>query len=165
MGLAAAAIGNKVFFAGGLIKSGNGNSQISDRIDIYDLSNNTWSVATLSQPRCNLSAITSGNKIYFAGGNKDMASFWDFTSPSNRVDIYDNTTASWSVSSMHEPRAWFSGIAINDKIYWAGSGDNIFLGGNLSRGVEIWDSNLQSFSTDCLSQPSMWAANGSCSKR
>src|SRR5205814_1380353 len=56
--MAVAAIGNKVFFAGGdcfdLVTGGISINSVSDVVDIYDISTNTWTVSHLSERRGNL---------------------------------------------------------------------------------------------------------------
>ncbi|MBD0367022.1 MAG: hypothetical protein ICV53_13075, partial [Flavisolibacter sp.] len=46
-------VGNKLFFAGG----GDGDdyrNPITNKVDIYDLSTNTWSTTSLSEQRLNI---------------------------------------------------------------------------------------------------------------
>jgi hypothetical protein len=96
--IGAAAVGNKVLFGGGDhgFNMASGTSR-STAVDIYDVSTNKWSTASLSEPRINNSAITVGNKIYFAGGGSR-------SSTSNSIDIYDNATNSWSKLALKEKR-------------------------------------------------------------
>jgi hypothetical protein len=116
LAIAAAAVGDKVFFAGG----SNGGTEITgtatNKVDIYDQSTNTWSIATLSKARFGLAATTAGDKIYFAGGMPDYRE----GPVLNTIDVYDNTTGSWSVSTLNEPKACMASIFKNGKIYWAG---------------------------------------------
>jgi N-acetylneuraminic acid mutarotase len=53
IGYAHAVIGNKVFFAGGF-QNYSGSLDLGSetaRVDIYDLTTNSWSAANLSEPR------------------------------------------------------------------------------------------------------------------
>jgi N-acetylneuraminic acid mutarotase len=114
--IGAAAVGNKVLFAGGKKHFENVHSsdfKTSDRVDIFDLSSNTWSTATLSEGRAYIAAVTAENKVYFAGGRP-------YYNPSSTIDIYDNGTNTWSTSSLLEPKGMSSGIAAGANIYWAG---------------------------------------------
>ena len=86
-----ATAGNKILFAGGYTNTTPGLAQNSSRVDIYDMISKTWSTAELSQPRHIMAAVTSGSKIFFAGGYNNGIS-------SSRVDIYDASTNSWSNS-------------------------------------------------------------------
>jgi hypothetical protein len=92
--MTAASVGNKIFFAGG---GDNDIGTVTSRVDIYDVSLNTWSTAELSEGRVELASATLGNKVFFAGGNNGF-------SLSDRVDIYDNSTNTWTVTSLSEGR-------------------------------------------------------------
>src|SRR5258707_8284704 len=84
--VAVACLGNKIFFAGG----SGATFDDSGKVDIYDVSNNTWSIATLSQPRTFISGVSFANKIFFAGG-------YPLTT---RVDIYNGATQIWSTAEL-----------------------------------------------------------------
>jgi N-acetylneuraminic acid mutarotase len=72
--MAVAAIGNRVFFAGGDCFDGDAGgtmiNSVSDVVDIYDISTNTWTVSHLSERRGNLefAGTSLNNKFYVAGG-------------------------------------------------------------------------------------------------
>ena len=118
-GLAAATVGDKVLFAGGFGYPYGGSAWGEfNTVDIYDNTTNTWSTARLSEARMELTATTSGNKIYFAGGRSG-------THVSKTVDIYDASSNSWSVSSLQYPRVGVGSIAVDDKIYWAGGAHSL----------------------------------------
>ena len=139
--IAAGTVGNKVFFAGGSIHNNiNYAGQVgvpTSKVDIYDLNTQTWSTATLSEPRAEIAAVTLQNKIYFAGGGSNDP---NRLGVSNRIDIYDHVTGSWSIASLQEPRTSMSSIAVGNKIYWAGGIISPALGG-FTCGVEIFDIN------------------------
>jgi len=144
-GLAGQSIGNKVFFAGGY----NGYYCATlNVVDVFDLTTNSWSTTSLSADRYFLSAETIGNKIYFAGGDRILPGCYN-GSTSNRIDIYDNTTSSWSTSTLIEPKAAMASIAHNGKIYWAGGRKDF----KLSNLVEIYEASTQTSSQACLFQP------------
>jgi len=159
MDVAVATVGNKVFFAGGNGGDQNFAGVLSNKVDIYDNSNNTWSTATLSEARSCISAVSAGSKIYFAGGNNIASGGYGLScNPSNRIDIFDNATNSWSVSTMSIPLTYRAGISINNKIFLAG-GENFICNPythNLSSNVEILDINAQTSSFACLFQPNAW---------
>ena len=112
--LAAATVGNKVLFAGGSIELDNITSAT---VDIYDLSTDSWSTALLSEAKSDLIAVTLNNKIYFAGGHKPYGS--SAFEATNRIEIYDHTTNSWSTDTLKRPMGYLAGIAAADQIYWA----------------------------------------------
>ena len=98
--MAAAFIGDKVFFAGGSYYTGDYFSNrvwdVSDVVDIYNLSTNSWSVHILSVARADIISFVIGDKIYFVGGY-DRSFSAGF---SNVADIYDNSTGTWSTSNL-----------------------------------------------------------------
>ena len=159
MDLATAVVGNKILFAGGVGGSPM-PSFVSNKVDIYDISSNTWSTATLSEARACMTAVAAGNKIYFAGGNTmPVGSYGLSCNATNRIDIYDNATGSWSISSMSIPLAFRAGIAVDNKIFLAGGESftcTVPYSHNLSSNVEIIDINSQNSSFDCLFQPNSW---------
>jgi hypothetical protein len=119
--LAAAAVGDKVIFAGG-VRSDQVNDFNSSRVDIYNLSTHSWSNAVLSEPRSNLSAVTLGDSVYFAGGFTGFNTVSGNTEylTTDRIDIYDNISNSWSISSLTEAKQDLAAIAAGNKIFWAG---------------------------------------------
>jgi N-acetylneuraminic acid mutarotase len=157
--IAAAAVGNKVLFAGG--DGGFSGVGRETRVDIYDLNTNSWSTASLSQwKRGEHSAVTINNKIYFAGGetwNLNNNYYWY---ASNKVDIYDNATNTWTTSSMQEGRLNFASVAEGDKIYWAGGGTGSGTSFYTSCSVEIMDVATGHSSLTYLSRPVSWFIDG-----
>lgn len=80
----AEAVGNKVLFFGGTRAIGSVGGYLaffdSKKIDIYDTSNNTWTVTEASVPMTPGAAITVQGKAYFAGGSSwSYGSFQGFT--------------------------------------------------------------------------------------
>jgi len=135
-GMSAAALGDKVFFAGGFRNRGYTN-----KIEIYDASSNSWSIETLSEVKDGISVVAVDNKVYFAGG-------YIRNDASNRIDIYDDASNTWATATLNQPR-WIGpgGISLNDKIFWAGGGSDK---GPLCS-VEIMDKVSQTISLDKLS--------------
>ena len=150
--LAVAAIGNKVFFAGGdcfdTVGGGLMINSVSDVVDIYDIEANSWSISHLSERRGNLEfgGTSLNNKIYVAGGFFHQ---WG-SSPyfSNKVDVYDNASGSWSTTTLANERADIGTASADNKIFWAGGGTF----SNHSNQVEILEINSQSRSFHQLSQ-------------
>ena len=135
---AAATSGNKLLFAGG--------GFLSSRVDIYDLITQTWSTAELSEARTGIGAVTVGNKILFAGGAKNFN--WDdgWYDLSTRVDIYDVSTNSWTITELPAPInfLWWEGAV-------AAVGNKAFFCGNRQDTVYIYDVISNSWSTAKLS--------------
>ena len=144
LGVAVAAAGDKILFAGGF---GHpfGASGFYNTVDIYDNSSNTWSTATLSEGRTDITAAAGGNKIFFAGGSKKNGDV------SKTIDIYDVATNTWSVSSMQIPRIGMAGIAADTSLFLAGgsyslSNTELIIHDN----VEILNASTGNKSLNCL---------------
>jgi hypothetical protein len=90
--LAATSSGELVFFAGGR----NSTGQPSDRVDIYNVTNGSWTTATLSIPRGALAATSSQNLVFFGGGWSNGFS----STPYDRVDIYNTLKGSWRTANL-----------------------------------------------------------------
>lgn len=148
-GIAAAVVGNKVFFAGGETER---DYAPTDIVDIYDLSTNTWSKDKLSAPRSYITAATINNKIYFAGGHVDGQNGYT----TKTIDIYDNATGTWSTAALHEPKVMFSAIAAEGKIYWAGGFAQNY---KVSCEVEIEDVATRKRSFANLFKEGVWLQN------
>ena len=150
--MAVAAIGNRVFFAGGDCFDGDAGgtmiNSVSDVVDIYDISTNTWTVSHLSERRGNLefAGMSLNNKFYVAGGFFHQ---WG-ASPyiSNKVDVYDNASGSWSATTLANARADIGTAVADNKIFWVG-GHGL---SSSSDEVEILDINLQTRNFHHLSQ-------------
>jgi hypothetical protein len=114
-GMSAIGFKDKIYFAGGfnirhdsLVKvcddyGANCDSVpawvASDRIDIWDVSTNVWSVSHLSEARGGIALGILGNKIVFAGGVKPyIDNFYQRESVSPVVDFYNTSDNSWSAS-------------------------------------------------------------------
>jgi hypothetical protein len=123
--IAVASLGNKIFFAGGVSWDNYQSLQWSgsyDNVDIYDASNNTWSVAHLSKGRESICAVVIGNKVIFAGGTYFTKNSL-FTNPvgnaSDAVDIFDASTNTWSVAKLSVARTDISAVVIGTNVYFA----------------------------------------------
>jgi hypothetical protein len=145
IGMAVASAGNKILFAGGSFISG-GFYIPSSKIDIYDLTTQTWSTAELSEARYLIAAVASGNKIFFGGGETG-----DGTDPTKTVDIYDVSTNMWSTSSLSLAGHSIAAAAVGNKVFFAG-GDGGFTGG-WDRGsrVDIYNLETNTWSITFLS--------------
>ena len=141
-GVAAIAANNKLFFAGGYNAAGP-----SSRVDIYNLTTNTWSTGELSIARYDIVTAVSGDKVLFAGGYYSNGT-------SARVDIYNLTTQSWSVAELSEARFDMAVAVLGNKVFFGGG---IFIGSNPnplvpSSRVDIYDAVSNVWSTATLSE-------------
>jgi hypothetical protein len=107
--LAATSIGNLVLFGGGL--SFNGYSNL---IDMYNVSSNTWTTATLSQARFYLASTSVANRFaLFAGGDTGSGVY------SNVVDIFDYLSGQWSTSTLSQPRRYLTSTSLRELAFFA----------------------------------------------
>ena len=147
-GMIAGSINNKVLFAGGV-----NVPDLFSIVDVYSTTTNSWSTESLSAARYSPKNFaystpnppTVGQKIFFAAGQY----CWIQDCASNRIDIYDGATNTWSYEE-YQPYSpgtnLFSGISAGNKNYWV-TGD-YWEGGNL---VEIRDEITHTTSYECLS--------------
>jgi hypothetical protein len=133
--------GNKIVFAGGFIAgTGPPLNGASSRVDIYDMSAQTWATADLSMTRFHMGTIASGNKMFFAGGYNG--------NPCSRVDIYDVLSNSWSIGELSEARSSVIAVAAGNKVLFAGG---ITSAGGSNK-VDIYDQTNGTWSTATMSQ-------------
>jgi hypothetical protein len=145
-----AAVGSKVLFANPLTSYGYPSGLTTVWVDIYDVSNQSWSSGVLSEPRFGFNAVTAENKVYFSGGVTN-----DQAPTSRTIDIYDNSTGNWSTSTLTEPKAWHGGVYKNRHIFWAGGStySDAANGDSVTCNVEVKDINSKASAFDHLYQP------------
>jgi hypothetical protein len=126
--MAAIAVGNKNYWAGGV----NGLSgSWTNSVEIRDMSSGSTSFGCLSQVNAQFSAVRKNNNIvfftsFYASGNA-VPSY-----PRNTFDIYDITTNTWSIGVLPSTVHAASVLSVNNTIYVAGG----FVNGTLSN--QVW---------------------------
>jgi len=145
------AAGDGLLFCGGGIQFEQPqNYSIVDKIDVFT---GEISVDTLSAPRTELSAVTVGNKVLFAGGVEILNIPQNPDTPvemtvHDAVDIYDLTTDTWSTAQLSQARGGMAHAVIGEKAFFAGG----YLGdGTVSNVVDIYDASTDTWTTDTLS--------------
>jgi hypothetical protein len=138
---ATAAVGNKAFFC---------SVRRSDRMYVYDVPANTWSTVGLSGGRSDLVAGSVGNKVLISGG----------ADPYERetVNIYDVNSNTRSVDSLSDRRRLLRAATLNDKIYFAG-------GSPFSSRVDIYENSTGSWTSSSLSRATVLAGAASAGQR
>jgi hypothetical protein len=121
--------GNKVLFAGGL---NLGSMTASNVVDIYDVETGEWDTAYLSEARFAMGEAVAGDVAVFAGGDK-LASF------SDRVDLYNFTTNTWSTESLFLPRGYAAAAGAEDKIMVVGGMTDPFDDNSATNLIEKYD--------------------------
>jgi hypothetical protein len=134
------AAGNKIVFAGGATYDNNSSVGYSGVVDIYNISMGTWTTAQLSYARADIAAISCGNKIFFAGGNRWGAVDEGFTN----VDIYDAGTNTWTLQHLSKGRGSIATATVGSKVFFAGGTPDWWQG---SSRVDIYDTATKGWST------------------
>ena len=112
-----AVVGTKIYVIGG--DCGCGPPGGRDQTYAYDTATNTWNTTPLAVlpggARSFLAAVNLNGKIYAIGGVDTSGQY------SDRVDIYDSSTDTWSSgTALPAARSNMAAEAINGKIYLAG---------------------------------------------
>ena len=116
----------------------------SDKVHIYDITNQNWTVTQVSKARSDVETIAVGNKIFFAGGLDYDETNYDVYVPFSAVDIYDITTNTWTVSNLSEARGAIKATVAGTKIFFAGG---LKAGNMLSAKVDIYDLQTNTWSS------------------
>lgn len=98
----------------------------------------------LSLARTALSAVSAGNKLFFAGGRNGSGDL-------SRVDIYDIPSQSWSTAELSVARSDIACVVSGDKVFFAGGYK--FNSQDRSSRVDIYNLTTQAWSTAELSAP------------
>jgi hypothetical protein len=137
--------GNEVFLAGGIL-----SDNVTDVIDILDLTTNTLKKAKLSVARSSINTVVAGHLVFFAGGRNIGRESMDV------VDIYDRSSGTWSVAKLSVARAEMAAIASGTKVLFAGG--DIGQGSSSSR-IDMYDLNSGQWSTADLPSPRLMASS------
>lgn len=149
--LAATTVGTKALFAGG--NAGTNSAPLpSDVVDVYDSALGepddpmAWSMATLSAARGQMAATTVGTRALFAGGINAVSAL-------ATVDIFDDSTGTWSTASLSQARSLeqHAAAATGGRAYFAGGAINLVP--TLSDRVDVFDSATDTWTTLTLSAP------------
>lgn len=146
-GMAVAAAGNTIFFAGASL-SGSPANYGSSAVHIYNTSTQTWSAASLSAWRADIAVVAAGNKVFFAGGRLGNGGSYNYFST---VDIYDAATNQWSVAQLSQARAYIATATVGDKVFFAGGEQQ--WPRPVSDRVDVYDLGTNTWSTTALSVP------------
>ena len=106
-GIAATAINNTIYFAGG-----EGND-VHKAIDIYNTDANTWSKSTLSEYKGSPAGIAVGNINYWAGGETAYSTGYEISS---QVEMRNMSTGVVTINSLFQANWRFSAVQKNDTI-------------------------------------------------
>jgi len=111
-------------------------------VDIYNVSDGSWSTATLSQARYALAATSVGSLVLFGGGYNSIG-------VSNLVDIYNGTSNTWITATLSQARCCLAAVSIvNRYALFAGGYD----GSSYYNSVDIYDTVSGTWTSATLSQ-------------
>jgi Kelch motif len=114
----------------------------TNKINIYDITTQNWTVTQASKARRDVETIVAGNKIFFAGGLDYDVPIVGAYVPVSTVDIYDITTNTWTVNNLSEARGAIKATVAGTKIFFAGG-----VGYELSAKVNIYDLQANTWSS------------------
>lgn len=147
--IAVAATNNKIVFAGGWPAPVN-TIPSSTRIDIYDITNGSWSTSEFTEGRFGSGVAVLGNKIFFAGGGIQQDNgfgAWQYGGKSSSdVDVYDAVTNVWSTTQLSSARSPV-GASVGNKVIFTGGDDY-----SPSSKVDIYDAGTNLWSAISLSE-------------
>lgn len=151
-GIAVAAAGGKILFAGGQSPAPQGCGMAI--VDIYDTATGSWATAQLSEARLSAGVAVLGNRIFFGGGIVPEpfgsgCGIWNFMfDRSSVVDIYDASANTWSTAQLARARCP-TGASAGNKVFFAG-GEATFPVFN-NHAFDTYDNGNNSWSDTLLS--------------
>jgi hypothetical protein len=106
-----------------------------------------WTATNLSEAKEAMGAaeLPGSNTFWFAGG-------WGDADETNKVEIYNAESDTWTFSAMSQARSWPAGLAYKDHIFFAGGMFWSTTGQATSR-VDIWNNLDSQWTTAELSVP------------
>jgi len=107
----------------------------------------TWTTTNLSEPKEGMGAavLPGSSTFWFAGG-------WGDIDETNKVEIYNAETDTWTFSSLSQARSWPAGLAYKNHIFFAGGMFWSTTYQPTSR-VDIWNNEAAQWTTAELSVP------------
>ena len=127
--ISAVTVLDTVMFAGGF-----DGIYPSSRIDIYNITSDSWSTAETSQARDSITSTVINDLVLFAGFSTIIIRFFDTLGgvrefvgeASDRVDILNTTSMTWSTASMSSSRTVAASVTVGHRVLIAGGNDQEF---------------------------------------
>jgi len=139
-----------LFAGGGTVVESNGELIESNVVDSYDTATGEISAGVLSQARGGIAATSVENFALLGGGVQSATNPPQEGAPSDVVDVYDDSTETWSASVLSSARTGIAAAAVNNLALFAGGESGS--GGDVST-VDIFDSGTETWSTASLLHP------------
>lgn len=149
--LSAAATQNKVFFAGGAVPGTGGVCCIATKdVEIYDVTTGKWSYEALSEARRDLGIAAAGNKVVFAGGQGHSNQTGGYFS--DKVDIYDIVTKTWSTAKLSVPRDYLLTASAGNFMFFIGGRTSNTSSDAWSKIIDVYEVTTNKWSTIEMSE-------------
>lgn len=147
-----AVLNDRAIFAGGQSVTVNGPF-FSNKVDIYNNTSNTWATKTLSQARIVGGAGAAGGKAVFFGGVRGTNPNTYNPIVSNRADVYEYATNTFSWVNRPVARAGMATAVVGSKIIFAGGIKSYTAAGDpvATNAIDIYDAATGTWSTTTLS--------------
>jgi N-acetylneuraminic acid mutarotase len=111
------------------------------------ISHGQWTTTNLSEAKDGMgaAAFPGSSTFWFAGG-------WGDIEETNKVEIYNAESGTWTFSTLSQTRSWPAGLAYNNHIFFAGG---MFWSTNVqpTSRVDIWNNEAAQWTTAELSVP------------
>jgi N-acetylneuraminic acid mutarotase len=150
-----AAANNKILFAGGETPVNNTNIFLN-KVRLWDVSTNKWTIDTLSVGRGLITSVNLGSKTFFIGGLEVI----DFPGGrdnkySDAIDIYDAATNVWTKAKLSSPRFFPMVTVVGKKILIVGGIEGYLNQGTaiFSKKIDIYDSETNKWTTSESPEP------------
>jgi hypothetical protein len=139
-------VGSKTIFAGGINPISSPQMlpmhDASDDVYIYDQTTAQWSSGHLSAPRGDITALNVGDKAVFAGGYPSAGPGGPIGA-SDVVDIYNNSTGTWTTGHLSKPTYYMATAVVAQKAYFV----TIYNQNTQHHALDIFDAESGQWST------------------
>lgn len=142
-----AVIGDRVVVIAGGCTVNLSDCLPTDTVDVYDANADTWTTAQLSEARYGIATAVVGTKAILAGGCVRKSHRCDQSS--DRVDIFDASTRSWSSATLPQPRYYLDAVTVGSEALFYGETDP--LNCNPSDSVDIYNVTTDAWTSAKLS--------------
>jgi N-acetylneuraminic acid mutarotase len=140
----AAAIGNKIYVAGGDVYP----STATDAFEVYDINTNSWSTLTpISKTRMYLSSVSFNSQFYIFGGMSGAQ--YPYTKLAE-INKYNPSSGSWSsLGNQYNGNTYMQQVSdpINNKVYW--------INGTSTYEFDLSTDSLTNCGSTCASLPTV----------
>jgi N-acetylneuraminic acid mutarotase len=115
----------RVLVAGGLILVDSSNQTITNSVEVYDPTSNTWSfAANLTEARYVFVLISLPNgQLLAVGGARNWDNSWVEDSFVHEIEVYDPLTGQWHITGdLPQPSAYSTGLLLPNGNIWVAGG-------------------------------------------